>query len=202
VWLFGRRKKKKIGRAGAQAPAVAMGPHFFRDYAGPAGVQVQEQRGSTLMRKEPNRRSAAHHAVGTGRATRSPSRCRPALAARLHHVLNPSRYSLRPLVLTSFAQTFDEARRAGRRPLQPWCNGPTVPRLGAAIVVATPRGHGFRSPARRSRGRGGPRPPAAPTVKRRVTNSLGGKVPPHIILDDADVAGGRVTAGVPGPLRQ
>jgi len=167
----------------AQA-AAGMG-HFFEMTRVLQEFKFEEQRGSTLMRKEP---------IGVcGLITpwnwpvnQIACKVAPALAAGCTMVLKPS--EIAPLSGYLFAQILDEAGvPAGVFNLVNG-DGPTV---GAAI--SSHPGVDMVSFTGSTRAGVAVATAAAPTVKR-VTQELGGKSA-NIILDDADVAAA-VTAGV------
>jgi aldehyde dehydrogenase (NAD+) len=167
----------------AQA-AAGMG-HFFEMTRVLQEFKFEEQRGSTLMRKEP---------IGVcGLITpwnwpvnQIACKVAPALAAGCTMVLKPS--EIAPLSGYLFAQILDEAGvPAGVFNLVNG-DGPTV---GAAI--SSHPGVDMVSFTGSTRAGVAVATAAAPTVKR-VTQELGGKSA-NIILDDADVTAA-VTAGV------
>jgi aldehyde dehydrogenase (NAD+) len=164
--------------------AAGMG-HFFEMTKVLGGFQFEEQKGSTLMRKEP---IGVCGLITPWNWPLNQIACKvaPALAAGCTMVLKPS--EIAPLSGYLFAQIMDEAGvPAGVFNLVNG-DGPTV---GAAI--ASHPGVDMVSFTGSTRAGVAVAQAAAPTVKR-VTQELGGKSA-NIILDDADVAAA-VTAGV------
>src|SRR5262245_17613424 len=167
----------------AQA-AAGMG-HFFEMTKVLASFQFEEQRGATLMRKEP---------VGVcGLITpwnwpvnQIACKVAPALAAGCTMVLKPS--EIAPLSAYLFTKIMDEAGVPAGVFNMVNGDGPTV---GAAI--SSHSGIDMVSFTGSTRAGVAVATAAAPTVKR-VTQELGGKSA-NIILDDADVAE-TVLAGV------
>jgi aldehyde dehydrogenase (NAD+) len=164
--------------------AAGMG-HFFEMTKVLGSFQFEEQRGSTLMRKEP---IGVCGLITPWNWPLNQIACKvaPALAAGCTMVLKPS--EIAPLSGYLFAQIMDEAG------VPPGVfnlvngDGPTV---GAAL--SSHPGIDMVSFTGSTRAGVAVAQAAAPTVKR-VTQELGGKSA-NIILDDADVAAA-VAAGV------
>ena len=164
--------------------AAGMG-HFFEMTKVLGSFQFEEQRGSTLMRKEP---IGVCGLITPWNWPLNQIACKvaPALAAGCTMVLKPS--EIAPLSGYLFAQIMHDAGvPAGVFNLVNG-DGPTV---GAAI--SSHPGVDMVSFTGSTRAGVAVATAAAPTVKR-VTQELGGKSA-NIILDDADVAAA-VTAGV------
>jgi aldehyde dehydrogenase (NAD+) len=167
----------------AQA-AAGMG-HFFEMTKVLGTFQFEEQRGSTLMRKEP---IGVCGLITPWNWPLNQIACKvaPALAAGCTMVLKPS--EIAPLSAYLFAQIMHEAGVPAGVFNMVNGDGPTV---GAAI--ASHPGVDMVSFTGSTRAGVAVATAAAPTVKR-VTQELGGKSA-NIILDDADVAQA-VMAGV------